>query len=56
MLLARCTQEWSGAQRGRWPMHGGAEILQTVERLAAEALRTLGVAFRPTEPATSRRG
>jgi Ca2+-transporting ATPase len=26
------------------------EILQTVERLAAEALRTLGVAFHPAEP------
>jgi Ca2+-transporting ATPase len=50
VLLARCTREWSNEQETPLTSERRQQILQTVEDLAAEALRTLGVAFRATQP------
>jgi magnesium-transporting ATPase (P-type) len=49
LLLARCTHEREGG--GRRPLDDDrrGEILATVDRLAGEALRTLGVAYRPLD-------
>ena len=50
VLLARCTSVWAGdGERPLTPERHQA-ILGAVEGLAAEALRTLGVAFRVTDP------
>jgi len=46
VLLARCTQEEVGEEKQPLTSQRRAEILQTNERLASEALRTLGVALR----------
>jgi Ca2+-transporting ATPase len=50
ILLARCTHEWRGGKAIELTRERRQEILQTVEGLAGEALRTLGVAFRAAEP------
>ena len=46
VLLARCSHELVGTQSKALDASRRAEILQTNEKLAGEALRTLGVAFR----------
>jgi Ca2+-transporting ATPase len=46
VLLARCSQELVGESRRPLTAERRAEILQTNEDLAGDALRTLGVAFR----------
>ncbi|QOY90584.1 cation-translocating P-type ATPase [Paludibaculum fermentans] len=46
MLLERCTHELSGEQKVLLTPERRAQILQVTESLAAEALRTLGVASR----------
>ena len=46
VLLARCSQELVGEETRPLTAERRAEILQTNEELAGEALRTLGVAFR----------
>ncbi|MGH7825996.1 MAG: cation-translocating P-type ATPase [Candidatus Binatia bacterium] len=46
ILLARCSQELVGTESRPLTAERRAEILQSNEALAAEALRTLGVAFR----------
>ncbi|MFN0172702.1 MAG: cation-translocating P-type ATPase [Bryobacteraceae bacterium] len=53
MLLERCTQELSG--QGTRPLTPArrAQILGVTEALAAEALRTLGAAFRSLDPSDS---
>jgi Ca2+-transporting ATPase len=56
VLLARCSQEWAGDAARPLTAERRREILQSVEALAAEALRTLGVAFRPTEPSSFAEG
>jgi len=56
VLLARCTQEWVGGHTRTLTDERRREILRTVEALAGEALRTLGIAFRPTEPASFAEG
>ena len=50
VLLARCTCEWADGVERPLTETRRHEILTTVEALAGEALRTLGVAFRSTEP------
>jgi Ca2+-transporting ATPase len=56
VLLARCTQEWTGTRTRLLSGERRTEILHLVDMLAGEALRTLGVAFRPTEPASFAEG
>jgi Ca2+-transporting ATPase len=51
VLLARCALEWAGNDERVLTSERRREILESVEGLASEALRTLGVAFRLTEPA-----
>jgi Ca2+-transporting ATPase len=46
VLLARCSQEMVGEETRPLTAERRAEILQSNEELAGEALRTLGVAFR----------
>ncbi|MGH8545225.1 MAG: cation-translocating P-type ATPase, partial [Gammaproteobacteria bacterium] len=46
VLLARCSQELIGEENRLLTAERRAEILQSNEALAGEALRTLGVAFR----------
>jgi Ca2+-transporting ATPase len=46
ILLARCSHELVGAETRALSAQRRAEILENNEALAAEALRTLGVAFR----------
>jgi Ca2+-transporting ATPase len=46
ILLARCSQELVGEKMMALTAERRAEILQTNEELAGEALRTLGIAFR----------
>jgi P-type Ca2+ transporter type 2C len=46
VLLARCTQEWAGGVERLLALERRKQILATVEELAGEALRTLGVAYR----------
>ena len=46
VLLARCSHELVGDEARALTEARRAEILQTNEELAGEALRTLGVAFR----------
>ncbi len=46
LLLGRCTHELAGEETRLLTDDRRAEILQTNEQLAGEALRTLGVAFR----------
>ena len=50
MLLERCTHELSGQKRLPLTPARQAQILHLTEVLAAEALRTLGAAFRPLDP------
>ena len=50
VLLSRCEQEWADDEERDLTEERRQEILQTVEALAGEALRTLGVAYRRTEP------
>jgi Ca2+-transporting ATPase len=50
VLLEHCAQEWAAGEERPLTEERRREILQTVEVLAGEALRTLGVAFRATEP------
>jgi Ca2+-transporting ATPase len=52
VLLERCAQEWAADEERPLTDERRGQILQTVEALAGEALRTLGVAFRATEPGT----
>ena len=52
VLLARCTHERAGHEAVALDTVRRAEILATVERLAADALRTLGVAYRPLDAAS----
>ena len=59
MLLERCTHELTGQEAHPLTPERKAEILRVTEILAAEALRTLGAAFRqlvPGEPAGSNTG
>ena len=51
MLLERCTHELSGQERRPLTPARRAQILRVTEVLAAEALRTLGAAFRHWTPA-----
>ncbi len=46
VLLARCTQEWAGGAERPLAPERRKQILATVEELAGEALRTIGVAYR----------
>jgi len=50
VLLSRCEREWAAGRERPLSEERRREILQTVESLAGEALRTLGVAFRSAEP------
>ncbi|MBL0156184.1 MAG: cation-translocating P-type ATPase [Bryobacterales bacterium] len=50
ILLERCTQELAGQAARPLTVERRAEILRNTETLAAEALRTLGVAFRSLAP------
>ena len=50
MLLERCTHELSGQERRPLTPARRAQILHLTEVLAAEALRTLGAAFRSLDP------
>ena len=50
VLLARCEKEWAAGEERPLTDERRQEILALVEALAGEALRTLGVAFRSTEP------
>jgi Ca2+-transporting ATPase len=50
ILLERCTQELAGQASRPLTTEWQAEILRNTEMLAAEALRTLGVAFRSLGP------
>ncbi|HMM43140.1 MAG TPA: HAD-IC family P-type ATPase [Thermomicrobiales bacterium] len=50
VLLARCTAEWAGDAPRPLTSERRQAILDAVERLASEALRTLGVAGRPVPP------
>jgi P-type Ca2+ transporter type 2C len=52
VLLERCAREWAAGQERPLNDARRQEILQTVEALAGEAFRTLGVAFRSTEQAS----
>jgi Ca2+-transporting ATPase len=56
ILLARCTHERSGEADRPLTAERRRAILASVEGLAAEALRTLGVAFRVLERAEARPG
>ncbi|HEX9371089.1 MAG TPA: HAD-IC family P-type ATPase, partial [Roseiflexaceae bacterium] len=49
VLLARCNHEWAGEEARPLTPERRAAILAAVEQLAAEALRTLGVAQRTLE-------
>jgi Ca2+-transporting ATPase len=53
MLLECCTHELTGQETHRLTPARRAQILSLTEALAAEALRTLGAAFRPLEPGDS---
>jgi Ca2+-transporting ATPase len=50
VLVARCTQELLGEQTRTLDDERRAQIQQTNEELAGQALRTLGVAARPLSP------
>lgn len=54
MLLERSTHELTGRETRPLTQERRVETLSLTEALAAEALRTLGVAFRPLEPAIPR--
>lgn len=56
MLLERCTHELTGQKTHPLTPARHAQILSLTEALAAEALRTLGVAFRRLEPGDSQVG
>ncbi len=49
VLLARCKHEWAGGVERPLTPERRQAILATVEELAGEALRTLGVAYRDME-------
>ena len=49
ILLARCTQERVGAAAAPLTEARRSEILATIDALADDALRTLGVAYRPLD-------
>jgi potassium/sodium efflux P-type ATPase len=49
VLLARCTHERLGHDAVRLDEDRRQQILSTVDRLAGDALRTLGVAYRPID-------
>ncbi len=51
MLLERCTRELAGEEMRPLTPERRAQILGVTEELATEALRTLGAAFRPLDPA-----
>jgi Ca2+-transporting ATPase len=53
MLLERCTHELAGQVARPLTPARRAQILGVTEALAAEALRTLGAAFRPLDPGDS---
>ena len=53
MLLERCTHELAGQETIPLTPARRAQILRVTEALAAEALRTLGAAFRPLDPVSS---
>ena len=52
VLLPRCTHERAGSEVVPLDDARRAEILETVDALAGDALRTLGVAYRPLETTT----
>jgi P-type Ca2+ transporter type 2C len=47
VLLARCAEEWASGQARPLTDARRKEILSVVDELAREALRTIGVAYRP---------
>jgi P-type Ca2+ transporter type 2C len=50
VLLESCTREWAGTSERPLTAARRAELLGLTERMAGQALRTLGVAFRPLGP------